>query len=122
MILAAFFTLAYTGAFTALLWIFHDLEKKGGAAPLYEARAFTTGIAMCLGMLAFFLQRMFPFDFRQDGQHLLGFRTLPVSPFAVALAEITVPTTLCLLAQSIGLIPLLVSKLRIFARGLSVYE
>jgi hypothetical protein len=108
MMLAGFFILTYTGAFTALLWIYHDMQKRGGDAPLYEARGFTTGIALSLGMLAFFLQRMFPFDFRQDGQHLLTFRTLPASPFALALAEIAVPTTLCLLAQSIGLIPLII--------------
>lgn len=106
MLLAAFFTLTYTGAFTALLWIFHQMEKKGGPAPVLEARAFTTGIALFLGMLGFFLQRMFPFDFRQDGAHLLNFRTLPISPFGVALAEIAVPTALCLLAQGCGVVPL----------------
>lgn len=108
MLLAAFFTLTYTGAFTALLWIFHQMEQKAGPAPVLEARAFTTGIALFIGMLGFFLQRMFPFDFRQDGAHLLNFRTLPVSPFGVALAEITVPTALCLLAQGCGVVPLVV--------------
>ncbi|HZR18328.1 MAG TPA: putative ABC exporter domain-containing protein [Verrucomicrobiae bacterium] len=107
MLVALFFTLTYTGAFTALLWIFHDMEKKAGPAPLYEARAFTTGIAVFLGMLAFFLQRMFPFDFRHDGPHLLNFRTLPISAFGVALAEIAVPTLLCLCAQACGVIPLM---------------
>ncbi|HTL16636.1 MAG TPA: putative ABC exporter domain-containing protein [Patescibacteria group bacterium] len=107
MMLASFFTITYTGAFTALLWIFHDMEKRAGAAAPSEARAFTTGIALCLGILAFFLQRMFPFDFRQDGAHLLSFRTLPISPFGVALAQITVPTLLCLLAQACGAIPLI---------------
>jgi hypothetical protein len=108
MLVASFFTLTYTGFFTALLWIYHDLAKKAGGAPLYEARGFTSGIALFLGMLAFFLQRMFPFDFRRDGHHLLNFRTLPTSPLALALAEITVPTLLCLMAQACGVIPMLI--------------
>ena len=70
MLIAAFFVFIYTGFFTALLWIYHDLGKKAGGVPLYEARSFTTGIALFLGMLAFFLQRMFPFDFRRDGAHV----------------------------------------------------
>jgi hypothetical protein len=107
MALALFFTLTYTGFFTALLWIFNDLAKKAGGAPLAEARGFTSGIALFLGMLAFFLQRMFPFDFRRDGEHLLSFRTLPVSPLALTLAEVAVPTALCLAAQACGVIPLI---------------
>jgi hypothetical protein len=106
--MAGFFTFIYTGFFTALLWIYHDLAKKAGGAPLFEARGFTTGIALFLGMLAFFLQRMFPFDFRRDGDHLLSFRTLPASPLALALAEIAVPTMLCLAAQACGVIPLII--------------
>ena len=108
MLVASFFTFTYTGFFTALLWIYHDLTKRAGGGPLYEARGFTTGIALFLGMLAFFLQRMFPFDFRRDGQHLLNFRTLPVSPLALTLAEIAVPTLLCLAAQACGVIPLII--------------
>jgi hypothetical protein len=108
MFLASFFIFTYTGFFAALLWIFHDLARKDGGAPLAEARGFTTGIALFLGMLAFFLQRMFPFDFRRDGQHLLSFRTLPASPLALTVAEITVPTILCLAAQVCGLIPLII--------------
>ena len=108
MLIASFFVLTYTGFFAALLWIFHDLGKKAGGVPLAEARGFTTGIALFLGMLAFFLQRMFPFDFRRDGPHLLSFRTLPASPFALALAEIAVPTGLVLAAQGCGIVPLII--------------
>lgn len=107
MLLAGCFVLIYTGIFTALLWIYHSLAKKAGGAPLYEARSFTTGIALFLGILAFFLQRMFPFDFRRDGPHLLSFRTLPGSALALAAAEVAVPTLLCLAAQMCGAIPLL---------------
>src|SRR6185437_1422674 len=41
MRIAGLFVLAYTGFFTALLWIYHDLGRKAGGVPLYEARAFT---------------------------------------------------------------------------------
>jgi putative ABC exporter len=108
MWVASLFVFIYAGFLTALLWIYHDLAKKAGGAPLYEARGFTSGIAAFLAMLAFFLQRMFPFDFRRDGHHLLSFRTLPVSPLALSLAEVAVPTTLCLAAQACGVIPLII--------------
>ena len=108
MLLAATFVFIYTGFFTALLWIYHSLAQKAGGAPLYEERGFTTGIAGLLGVLTFFLQRMFPFDFRRDGRHLVNFRTLPISPLALTLAEISVPTALCLVAQACGVIPLLI--------------
>lgn len=108
MLLAAAFVFIYTGFFTALLWLYDHLSRKAGGAPLYEARSFTTGIAWFLGMLAFFLQRMFPFDFRRDGLHLLNFRTLPASPLAFTLAEIAVPTLLCLAAQACGAVPLII--------------
>ena len=108
MLLAGCFVLVYTGFFTALLWIYHGLGRHAGGVPLYEARGFTTGIALFLGMLGFLLQRMFPFDFRRDGPHLLSFRTLPNSALAVALAELAVPTALCLAAQACGVVPLIV--------------
>ena len=70
--------------------------------------SFHLGVAIFIAILAFFLQRMFPFDFRRDGQHLVGFRTLPVSPLALALAEVAVPTLLVLASQGVGLVPLLI--------------
>lgn len=108
MWVALFFVLTYTGFLTALQFIYYHLAKKAGGAPLYEARAFSSGIAAFLAMLAFFLQRIFPFDFRRDGHHLLSFRTLPATPLALTLAEIAVPTTLCLAAQACGVIPLII--------------
>ena len=108
MWVALFFVFIYTGFLTALQAIYYHLAKKAGGAPLYEARAFSSGIASFLAMLAFFLQRMFPFDFRRDGHHLLSFRTLPVSPLALTVAEVAVPTTLCLAAQACGVIPLII--------------
>ncbi len=108
MVLASAFVFIYTGFFAALLWIYHHFSLKAGGPPLYEARGFTTGIAMFLGMLAFFLQRMFPFDFRREGVHLLNLRTLPSSPLAFTLAEISVPTLLCVAAQICGAVPLII--------------
>jgi hypothetical protein len=108
MYVALAFTLIYTGFLTALLWIFHDLSRKAGGAPADEARGFTSGIAIFVATLALFLQRMFPFDFRRDGVHILAFRTLPVSPLMLALAEIAVPTALCLAAQAFGIVPLII--------------
>src|SRR5262245_58369727 len=61
-----------------------------------------------LGFLAFLLQRTLPFDFRCDGHHLVGFRTLPVPAFALALAEIAVPTGFCLLFQALGIAALMI--------------
>lgn len=55
-----------------------------------------------LALLGFFLQRQFDFDFRRDGLHLVGFRTLPVSPLAVVIAEVAFPTMLCLAFQALG--------------------
>jgi hypothetical protein len=86
----------------ALLWLLHDLMSKGGEASTLDVTGFHSGIALFLGFLAFLLQRTFPFDFRGDGNHLVGFRTLPVSPVALALAEITVPVVFCLAFQALG--------------------
>ena len=68
--------------------------------PASEAQGFHIGIATFLAGLTFFLQRMVPFDFRRDGHHLAGFRTLPVTSFGLALAELTVPTGFCLALQA----------------------
>jgi hypothetical protein len=107
MLFSLGFSLIYTGFITALLCIFNDFARKAGGAPAAEAKGFTTGIALFIAGLIFFLQRMFPFDFRRDGLHIVGFRTLPVSPLSIALAEISVPTALCLASQALGIIPLI---------------
>jgi len=106
------FVAIYTTFLAALLWKFHQLGAQTG--PLSGPGEpsvrldFHLGVAVFIGMLAFFLQRMFPFDFRRDGSHLLGFRTLPVSPLGLALAEVAVPTLLVLACQGVGLAPLLI--------------
>jgi len=110
--LAFVFTLVFTTPLTAMLWMHHDFVSKGIETSRQDAEEFHTGIALMLGFLAFLLQRTFPFDFRCDGHHLVGFRTLPVSPFALALAEIAVPTGLCLAFQALG-----IAALMIFARS-----
>ena len=109
LVLASVFTLIYTGFLVAIRWVLHRLMAQGGELPARQIMDFDNGIALALCLLVFFLQRTFPFDFRRDGQHLVGFRTLPVSPFALALAEIAVPTAFCLAFQSVGIIALMIS-------------
>ena len=70
--------------------------------------AFHIGLAFWIAILAPFLQRIFPFDFRRDGRHLLDFRTLPMSPLCLVLAEVAVPVGCVLLCQAAGLVPLLI--------------
>jgi len=101
--LAFISTLVFSTPLTAMLWMHHDFMSNGLETSRKNAEGFHTGIALMLGFLAFLLQRTFPLDFRCDGHHLVGFRTLPVSPFALALAEIAVPTGLCLAFQALGI-------------------
>jgi hypothetical protein len=107
IILAAGFTFIYTGFLTALRVILHRLMAEGGQLPERDLRDFDNGLASMLVGLAFFLQRSFAFDFRRDGQHLVTFRTLPISPLALALAEISVPTLFCLAFQAVAVIALM---------------
>ena len=74
-----------------------------------ELRDFDGALGVMLCALVFFLQRSFPFDFRSDGHHVVAFRTLPVSAFSLVLAEITVPTVLCLAFQGAGFLMLLLT-------------
>ncbi len=108
LLTAAVFVLIYAGSIGALVWKLHALSAKAGAPPARESLAFCAGVALFIGMLGFFLQRMFPYDFRRDGQHLVGFRTLPVTPSKLVLAELAVPCGFVLVCQAIGLLPLLV--------------
>jgi hypothetical protein len=108
LVLAFVFTLVFTTPLTAMLWMHDNFASKGIETSHQDAEEFHTGIALMFGFLAFLLQRTFPFDFRCDGHHLVGFRTLPVSPFALALAEIAVPTGLCLAFQALGIAALMI--------------
>ncbi|MEO8426274.1 MAG: putative ABC exporter domain-containing protein [Verrucomicrobiota bacterium] len=103
LVLAFVFTLIFTAPLAALFWLLNDLVAKGGEASASDVEGFNMGVALFLVSLAFLLQRTFPFDFRCDGHHIVGFRTLPVSPIALVLAEITVPTVLCLAFQALGI-------------------
>jgi hypothetical protein len=95
------FAFIYTGFTFALLYLYHHFAKKAGVTPAAsEAEGFHVGIATFLAGLTFFLQRMVPFDFRRDGHHLERFRTLPVTSFGLALAELSVPTGICLALQA----------------------
>jgi hypothetical protein len=112
LLVALAFVGIYSTFLTALLWKFHQLETHTGPISGQDAPqvklTFHLGVAIFIAMLAFFLQRMFPFDFRRDGSHLLGFRTLPMSPLGLALAEVAVPSLLVLASQAVGLVPLLI--------------
>jgi hypothetical protein len=105
--LAAGFTFIYTGFLVALRVVLHRLMAVGGQLPERDLRDFDNGLASMLVGLAFFLQRFFAFDFRRDGQHLVTFRTLPISPLALALAEISVPTLFCLAFQAVAVLALM---------------
>jgi hypothetical protein len=108
LVLALAFTAIYVGFLAAIRWALHDAMSKGGGLTPGEVADFDGGIVLLLGVLAFLLQWTCRFDFRCDGHHLVGFRTLPVSPFALALAEIAVPTAICLAFQAVGIVALLV--------------
>jgi hypothetical protein len=103
LMLACAFTLIYTGLLAAIRWGLRDAMAEGGELSAGEMAEFDAGVMMLLASLAFLLQWAFPFDFRRDGPHLVGFRTLPVSPFALVLAEIAVPTAFCLAFQGLGI-------------------
>lgn len=107
LVLALVFTSIYIAFLAAIRWGLYDAMSKGGALEAREAADFDRGIILMLGFLAFLLQWTLRFDFRCDGHHLVGFRTLPVSPFALALAEIAVPTAFCLAFQALGVIVLM---------------
>jgi hypothetical protein len=107
IMLAAGFTFIYTGFLIALRVVLHRLMAEGGELPERDLRDFDNGLASMLVGLAFFLQRSFAFDFRRDGQHLVTFRTLPISPFALVIAEISVPTFFCLAFQAVAVLALM---------------
>jgi hypothetical protein len=78
LLFAAGFTLIYTGFLVALRWLLHQQMSQGGQLPAREVREFDKTLVGLLCFLVFILQRAFPFDFRRDGHHLVGFRTLPI--------------------------------------------
>jgi hypothetical protein len=104
--LAAAVTLIYTGFLIALRWLLRRLMAEGGQLPPEEVMDLDKSLLGLLGFLAFFLQRAFPFDFRRDGQHLVGFRALPFSPLALTLAQLAVRTVFCLAFQALGIVVL----------------
>jgi len=106
--LAAAFALIFTGFLVAIRWMLDHHMSQGGQLPDGDIYDFDKIVGGMLCIQVFLLQRAFPFDFRRDGNHLVGFRTLPVTPFALALAELTVPTMFCLGFQAIGIIVLVV--------------
>jgi hypothetical protein len=114
LLVAFILTALYAGGLIALLWRIH--AQLNAATPDQLASpevvmgrfAFHLGLAFWIAIIAPFLQRIFPFDFRRDGRHLLDFRTLPMSPLCLVLAEVAVPVGCVLLCQAAGLVPLLI--------------
>jgi hypothetical protein len=105
--LAFVFTVIFTAPLAALLRFHHNLLAGGVESSPRETAGFHIGIALFIGLLAFLLQRTFPFDFRCDSHHLVGLRTLPARPLALVLAEIVVPTGFCLGFQALGIAALM---------------
>lgn len=109
LLLMAGFGFIYTGFTAALLYLYHYFSLKAHASPPpQEAEGFHIGVALFLAALTFFLQRMVPFDFRREGDHLLLYRTLPIQPLGLAVAELVVPTALCLALQAPCILLLLI--------------
>jgi hypothetical protein len=114
LLVAFILTALYAGSLVALLRRIHAELPAASPGQLATPEvtmgrfAFHLGLAFWIAILAPFLQRIFPFDFRRDGRHLLDFRTLPMSPLCLVLAEVSVPVGLVLLCQAVGLIPLLI--------------
>lgn len=106
--LAVAFTLIYTGFLVALRWLLYHHLSQGARLPDREVMNFDKIIGGMLCVQVFLLQRALPFDFRRDGNHLVGFRTLPISAFGLALAELAVPTAFCLAFQALGILALVV--------------
>jgi hypothetical protein len=114
LLVALILTALYTGGLIALLWRIHTELRAASPGQLASPEmvmgrfAFHLGVAFWIAILAPFLQRIFPFDFRRDGHHLLDFRTFPMSPLWLVLAEVAVPVGCVLLCQAAGLVPLLI--------------
>jgi hypothetical protein len=106
--LTAVFSLIYIAFLVGLRWLFYHHISEGAEVSGRDIFDFDKIIGGMLCIQIFLLQRAFPFDFRRDGNHLVGFRTLPVTPFALALAELTVPTAFCLAFQAFGILVLLI--------------
>ena len=96
----------YSTLLIALLWKFHLLSSHTGPVSGLDASevklSFHLGVAIFIAALAFFLQRIFPFDFRRDGNHVVGFRTLPVSPLGLVLAEVRCRPCSCWPVRGLG--------------------
>ncbi len=114
LLVAFILTSLYAGSLVALLRHIHAELHAASPGQLASPDvamgrfAFHLGLAFWIAILAPFLQRIFPFDFRRDGRHLLDFRTLPVSPLCLVLAEVAVPVGCVVLCQAVGLVPLLI--------------
>jgi hypothetical protein len=114
LLVAFILTALYAGSLVALLQHIHTELRAVSPDQVTSAEVtmgrftFHLGVAAWIAILSPFFQRIFPFDFRRDGRHLLDFRTLPASSLWLVLAEVAVPVGCVVLCQAAGLIPLLI--------------
>ena len=114
LLVAFILTALYVGSLIALLQHIHTALHAARPDQLASPEVamgritFYLGLAVWVAIMAPFFQRIFPFDFRRDGRHLRDFRTLPMSPLWLVLAEVAVPVGCVLLCQAAGLVPLFI--------------
>ncbi len=114
LLVAFILTVLYAGSLVALLQHIHATLHAARPDQLASPEVamgritFHLGLAVWVAIMAPFFQRIFPFDFRRDGGHLLDFRTLPMAPLWLVLAEVAVPVGCVLLCQAAGLVPLFI--------------
>jgi hypothetical protein len=107
LFMAGAFATVWIGFLAALKFGLYRYSHQGGGLPEEQVRDFDMALVGMLAFLAFLLQRSLSFDFRRDGRHLVGFRTLPTGGLGLALAELAVPVGLCLALQTIGVLVLI---------------
>jgi hypothetical protein len=86
---------AFMGFYTALMMA--RVKGPGGGGGVFDAVAFGA-------MWPLLMHQYLAFDFRRDLDAIPLLRQLPASPFAVAFAQVAVPSLLCLALQGFGLL------------------
>jgi hypothetical protein len=82
----------------ALPGVLAGRQSPGGSAAVGSV------VLALVGMLPFMMQPYLAFDFRRDADHLVELKSLPVSPFGMAAAQVAAPTLLALAFQMLLLV------------------